>query len=257
MLYPSWRTVCFNRSSNSINVNLHTKIIFWRGKNTFFGFRSRAENLWSFQKALDCNSVTVNIYSNLFVVFANLVQQFRSKQGYFSSRTTHFVDKKFLAYCVQKTHSRSLTGEQNRILLGKRFLSSTDFTTTIASACIRLFPILLFYRIHLKGVTGTAGKISSISQPGNGFSTKDADNDKCICKCSQMLTGGKSSIFCSLPIFRLFLFLLALNRAIKVDFAMVSGQNHEKSEMLQFDSFHMLQFDSFHIFPFWCSLLNK
>ncbi|XP_026905772.1 angiopoietin-2 isoform X1 [Acinonyx jubatus] len=46
------------------------------------------------------------------------------------------------------------------------------------------------YRIHLQGLTGTAGKISSISQPGNDFSTKDADNDKCICKCSQMLTGG-------------------------------------------------------------------
>ncbi|XP_059586246.1 angiopoietin-2 isoform X4 [Alligator mississippiensis] len=46
------------------------------------------------------------------------------------------------------------------------------------------------YRIQLKGLTGTAGKISSISQPGNDFSTKDADNDKCICKCSQMLTGG-------------------------------------------------------------------
>ncbi|XP_027777887.2 angiopoietin-2 [Marmota flaviventris] len=48
----------------------------------------------------------------------------------------------------------------------------------------------LNYRIHLKGLSGTAGKISSISQPGNDFSTKDADNDKCICKCSQMLTGG-------------------------------------------------------------------
>ncbi|XP_039387688.1 angiopoietin-2 isoform X1 [Mauremys reevesii] len=48
----------------------------------------------------------------------------------------------------------------------------------------------LKYRIQLKGLTGTAGKISSISQPGNDFSTKDADNDKCICKCSQMLTGG-------------------------------------------------------------------
>ncbi|XP_008845416.1 angiopoietin-2 [Nannospalax galili] len=46
------------------------------------------------------------------------------------------------------------------------------------------------YRIHLSGLTGTAGKISSISQPGSDFSTKDADNDKCICKCSQMLTGG-------------------------------------------------------------------
>uniref|UniRef100_A0A8D0GQ92 Angiopoietin 2 n=1 Tax=Sphenodon punctatus TaxID=8508 RepID=A0A8D0GQ92_SPHPU len=48
----------------------------------------------------------------------------------------------------------------------------------------------LKYRIHLKGLSGTAGKISSISQPGNDFSTQDADNDKCICNCSQMLTGG-------------------------------------------------------------------
>ncbi|XP_053566346.1 angiopoietin-2 [Bombina bombina] len=46
------------------------------------------------------------------------------------------------------------------------------------------------YRIQLKGYTGTAGKINSISQPGNDFSTKDTDNDKCICKCSQMATGG-------------------------------------------------------------------
>ncbi|XP_066090741.1 angiopoietin-2 isoform X1 [Saccopteryx bilineata] len=48
----------------------------------------------------------------------------------------------------------------------------------------------LNYRIHLKGLSGTAGKISSISQPGSDFSTKDADKDKCICKCAQMLTGG-------------------------------------------------------------------
>uniref|UniRef100_A0A3Q3WE13 Fibrinogen C-terminal domain-containing protein n=1 Tax=Mola mola TaxID=94237 RepID=A0A3Q3WE13_MOLML len=46
------------------------------------------------------------------------------------------------------------------------------------------------YRIHLKGYTGTAGKISSIGQPGSDFSTKDADNDKCVCKCSQLTTGG-------------------------------------------------------------------
>jgi hypothetical protein len=64
-----------------------------------------------------------------------------------------------------------------------------------------LFFPLHAYRIHLKGLTGTAGKISSISQPGNDFSTKDADNDKCICKCSQMLTGGR---WCSF-----FLFVLA------------------------------------------------
>ncbi|XP_015218726.1 angiopoietin-2a [Lepisosteus oculatus] len=46
------------------------------------------------------------------------------------------------------------------------------------------------YRIHLKGYSGTAGKISSLGQPGSDFSTKDADNDKCICKCSQLTTGG-------------------------------------------------------------------
>ncbi|KAK7930780.1 hypothetical protein WMY93_007175 [Mugilogobius chulae] len=46
------------------------------------------------------------------------------------------------------------------------------------------------YRIHLKGYSGTAGKISSIGQPGSEFSTKDADNDKCVCKCSQLTTGG-------------------------------------------------------------------
>ncbi|KAM3862640.1 angiopoietin-2a [Diretmus argenteus] len=46
------------------------------------------------------------------------------------------------------------------------------------------------YRIHLKGYSGTAGKISSLGQPGSDFSTKDADNDKCVCKCSQLTTGG-------------------------------------------------------------------
>ncbi|XP_041865401.1 angiopoietin-2a [Melanotaenia boesemani] len=46
------------------------------------------------------------------------------------------------------------------------------------------------YKIHLKGYSGTAGKISSIGQPGSDFSTKDADNDKCVCKCSQLTTGG-------------------------------------------------------------------
>jgi len=53
-----------------------------------------------------------------------------------------------------------------------------------------LFPFP-FCRIHLKGFSGTAGKISSIGQPGSDFSTKDADNDKCVCKCSQLTTGGK------------------------------------------------------------------
>uniref|UniRef100_A0A8C4VIS6 Angiopoietin 2 n=1 Tax=Gopherus evgoodei TaxID=1825980 RepID=A0A8C4VIS6_9SAUR len=61
---------------------------------------------------------------------------------------------------------------------------------TIESLFFRLTGAGNTVQIQLKGLTGTAGKISSISQPGNDFSTKDADNDKCICKCSQMLTGG-------------------------------------------------------------------
>ncbi|XP_052007648.1 angiopoietin-2-like [Xyrauchen texanus] len=46
------------------------------------------------------------------------------------------------------------------------------------------------YRIQLNGYSGTAGKTSSMGQPGSDFSTKDVDNDKCVCKCSQMLSGG-------------------------------------------------------------------
>ncbi|XP_062375993.1 angiopoietin-2a [Sardina pilchardus] len=46
------------------------------------------------------------------------------------------------------------------------------------------------YRIHLKGYSGSAGKISSLGQPGSDFSAKDADNDKCVCKCSQLTSGG-------------------------------------------------------------------
>lgn len=59
---------------------------------------------------------------------------------------------------------------------------------TSSSSFIFPFP---FYRIRLKGYSGTAGKISSIGQPGSDFSTKDVDNDKCVCKCSQLTTGGK------------------------------------------------------------------
>lgn len=64
--------------------------------------------------------------------------------------------------------------------------------TSSSSSFIFPFP---FYRIHLKGYSGTAGKISSIGQSGSDFSTKDADNDKCVCKCSQLTTGGKSFFF--------------------------------------------------------------
>ncbi|KAA0717593.1 Angiopoietin-2 [Triplophysa tibetana] len=46
------------------------------------------------------------------------------------------------------------------------------------------------YRIQISGYSGTAGRTSSMGQPGSDFSTKDVDNDKCVCKCSQMLSGG-------------------------------------------------------------------
>lgn len=62
---------------------------------------------------------------------------------------------------------------------------------TSSSSFIFPFP---FYRIHLKGYSGTAGKISSIGQPGSEFSTKDADHDKCVCKCSQLTTGGRNTL---------------------------------------------------------------
>lgn len=47
-------------------------------------------------------------------------------------------------------------------------------------------------RLYLKGHTGTAGKQSSLILHGADFSTKDADNDNCMCKCALMLTGGES-----------------------------------------------------------------
>nr|XP_060627855.1 angiopoietin-4 [Anolis sagrei ordinatus] len=46
------------------------------------------------------------------------------------------------------------------------------------------------YRLFLKGYRGTAGQQSGLPLQGTGFSTRDADNDNCMCKCAQMLSGG-------------------------------------------------------------------
>uniref|UniRef100_A0AAY4EPC3 Fibrinogen C-terminal domain-containing protein n=1 Tax=Denticeps clupeoides TaxID=299321 RepID=A0AAY4EPC3_9TELE len=46
------------------------------------------------------------------------------------------------------------------------------------------------YRLSLKSHSGTAGRLSSLVIHGADFSTKDVDNDNCMCKCSLMLTGG-------------------------------------------------------------------
>lgn len=57
-----------------------------------------------------------------------------------------------------------------------------------------LVTLILFsccFRLYLKGHSGTAGKQSSLILHGAEFSTKDADNDNCMCKCALMLTGGE------------------------------------------------------------------
>uniref|UniRef100_K7GF58 Angiopoietin 4 n=1 Tax=Pelodiscus sinensis TaxID=13735 RepID=K7GF58_PELSI len=46
------------------------------------------------------------------------------------------------------------------------------------------------YRITLKGYRGTAGRQSGMVLQGTSFSTRDSDNDNCLCKCAQMLSGG-------------------------------------------------------------------
>ncbi|XP_043749751.1 angiopoietin-2 [Cervus elaphus] len=102
------------------------------------------------------------------------------KVGFGNPSGEHWLGNEFVSQVtgqkryVLKIHLRDWEGNEAYSLYDHFYLSNEE----------------LNYRIHLKGLTGTAGKISSISQPGNDFSTKDADNDKCICKCSQMLTGG-------------------------------------------------------------------
>ncbi|XP_067111624.1 angiopoietin-1 [Osmerus mordax] len=46
------------------------------------------------------------------------------------------------------------------------------------------------YRLFLKSHSGTAGRQSSLVIHGADFSTKDVDNDNCMCKCALLLTGG-------------------------------------------------------------------
>ncbi|XP_019477626.2 angiopoietin-4 [Meleagris gallopavo] len=48
----------------------------------------------------------------------------------------------------------------------------------------------LLYRLSLQDYSGTAGQQSGLAMQGTNFSTRDADNDNCLCKCAQMLSGG-------------------------------------------------------------------
>ncbi|NXI51983.1 ANGP4 protein, partial [Chloroceryle aenea] len=45
-------------------------------------------------------------------------------------------------------------------------------------------------RLSLQDYSGTAGQQSGLALQGTRFSTRDADNDNCLCKCAQMLSGG-------------------------------------------------------------------
>lgn len=54
-------------------------------------------------------------------------------------------------------------------------------------------PWLICFRLFLKSHSGTAGRQSSLVINGADFSTKDMDNDNCLCKCALMFTGGKCS----------------------------------------------------------------
>ncbi|NXJ70724.1 ANGP4 protein, partial [Rostratula benghalensis] len=46
------------------------------------------------------------------------------------------------------------------------------------------------YRLSLQDYSGTAGQQSGLALQGTRFSTRDSDNDNCLCKCAQMLSGG-------------------------------------------------------------------
>lgn len=46
------------------------------------------------------------------------------------------------------------------------------------------------YRLSLGGYTGSAGHQSSLILRSTNFSTLDSDNDNCLCKCAQLLSGG-------------------------------------------------------------------
>lgn len=58
---------------------------------------------------------------------------------------------------------------------------------------LSLSVFVAFCRLFLKSHTGTAGRLSSLVIHGADFSTKDVDNDNCMCKCALMLTGGKNA----------------------------------------------------------------
>ncbi|XP_011798802.1 PREDICTED: angiopoietin-4 isoform X1 [Colobus angolensis palliatus] len=46
------------------------------------------------------------------------------------------------------------------------------------------------YRLSVVGYSGSAGRQSSLVLQNTSFSTLDSDNDHCLCKCAQVMSGG-------------------------------------------------------------------
>ncbi|OWK04221.1 ANGPT1 [Cervus elaphus hippelaphus] len=109
-------------------------------------------------------------------------------------------------YIVENMKSEMAQIQQNAVQnhtatmleIGTSLLSQTAEQTRKLTDVETQLPSMTCYvenhrlRLYLKGHTGTAGKQSSLILHGADFSTKDADNDNCMCKCALMLTGGKA-----------------------------------------------------------------
>ena len=104
----------------------------------------------------------------------------------------------FYMYSIT-TKNKYLSGDIscNVLCLLAVFIAHTAHSTVLCS------PPMCFHvltpssssssRLFLKSHSGTAGRQSSLVIHGADFSTKDMDNDNCLCKCALMLTGGKCS----------------------------------------------------------------
>lgn len=70
-------------------------------------------------------------------------------------------------------------------------LSSAEGSVTPPAASSDSGCVPAGHRLSLQDYSGTAGQQSGLALQGTQFSTRDADNDNCLCKCAQMLSGGE------------------------------------------------------------------